>query len=492
MELKKRSTELNRIEDNAREGQSEREKKSKVREFCREFRDSTKRLTTVLAFAVGMTVLAYGCGGKIENSGDADNTEMVDGENDAVDVPDVDVPDAEMDDADEIGDVVEDDVENNCIGPGIPLEGEVDPLLANSEEGVAELDNSDSEVSGDYEMIVGGEVSGNLLILGECPDDPDSIAAFGAQDGTVNVTPEYRLDFGTTVFTAEMPDVDGDVCSPPEVDDVPVSLLNDEANLAVKKATVGSVNTRGEFGFTTTFEPSILVNGLEADSTIPLDGFGYDVKAIMVSLVNPLFEMSAKVYSNTGEEILSREVEGSIDSISSKILRVYQLGPDDLILPAMNWDTSSVPHLCLRSEDGEPKEITVEITGDVLGAVVDSCGKIFASFDINNVTATIVRLDPIHLAPNYSIVAASGTGVEAMEDGYAAIEVTIRRTATVSDPGEYVMINVRIEGDATSREDNPVIEAVDNIHFTLPIIIISDWDAADYWDECGYFPGGIN
>ena len=496
MELKKAGIESNRIQDNAREGQSEREEKSRLRKLAENLLDSAKKTTHVLAFAVGMTVLAYNCGGKIESTGDADNIEMVDGENDAVDAPDVDVPDAEVED------MVEDDgAETGCIGPGSPLEGDVDPLLANTEEGGVELNDSDSEISGDYEMIIGGEVSGDITILGECPEDPDSIAAFGAQDGTVNVTPEYRLDFGTTVFTAEMPDVDGADCPPLEVDEDIVSMYNDEVNLAVKKTTVGAVNTRGEFGFTTTFEPSILVNGLEADSTIPLNGYGYDVKAIMLSIDSPLLEMGAKVYSKAGEEVLSREVEGSVDSVNSKKLRVYQLGPDDSMIPDIEWEDPPVnPYTgtvikCTRPCDDPDvtTENSEDISAVVIPVVVDSCGRILDGFDIDPSTLNIALDESaggFHgdstLRPYYSFnISVISGSFETMGDGNLIIRATVIRTPVLPpiDMGGNIQIHLLITGEYVSRDIDLESDEQERSSFSKRLMI-EEPDVANYTVFC--------
>jgi len=457
-------------------------KESRFRKFCNHLLDATKVTTRVLAVAVGVTVMAYGCSGKPHQTGDSDvdndvPEETADGsDSDAPDLPDIldeDVDDEEMED---------------CIAGGEILEGEVSPLLSNSETGEAVLDGADSEVSGDIETTVGGEVSGNLLTLGECPEDSNSVAAFGVQDEEVAVIPEYRLDLGGFTFSAEMPSVDDSVCPPPETDGVPVSMFIDETNLAVKAASVGTVESRGEFGFITPLIPVILVDGSEAVSPVALDGSGYSVKTLMIRLPDSALDMGATVYSNTGENILEREINGSVGALDSKVLRMYQMGPGASILPAVNWDTPTSMVMCLRSSDGSPKEIDLVINSEVIAPVVDACGKIFAGFDVDSLTVDITSFSPPHLEPNYSISSSVGHGLSAMAGGNPDITVTFRREAVAMDVGEEVTMQAVISGRVISTDNNPETGMLESISFTLPMIVISDPDRFDYSDACGYSP----
>jgi hypothetical protein len=468
---------------NEAEEQTE-EKKGRFRKFCKNLWDATKRTTQILGVAVGMTVVAYGCGGKIQHTSDADVEEVVDGE----DGEDIVEPEDIIED-----DIVDEEVVTNCTETSEPLEGEVDPLLANSENEGATLNSTDTEVFGDAEMTVGGVVgTDEVLMLGQCPNDPNAVAAFGAQSSDVSVAGQYRIDLGNGTFHAEFPDVDADLCPPPVTDDVPVSMYLDETNLSVKEASIGGIDSMAEFSFVTPLSPVILVNGSESSSPIALDGSGYEVKAVMISLDSPLLEMAATVYSNTGEEVLTREVEGSAPGVDSKTLKVYQLGSGERILPTVDWTVPSVSRLCLRSDTGDPKEVDLEISGEVIAAAMDSCGKIFGSFDVNIVSATIVSIEPPHLSANYSVASSNGSGLDAMEEGDASITITMRRERVAADFGESVMMHVAVEGSVVSTEANPVTGVSDNVTISLPLITVVDPDVLEYSTECGYYPGGIS
>lgn len=460
-------------------------KENRLTRFCSHLWDATKVSTQILAVAVGMTVVAYGCGDKPRNSGDADNDEIetVDVENDV--------------DADEVEDVSEDEeVESNCLPPGAPLEGEVNPILANTVNNTVNLNSSDSEVSGNTETTVGGEVSGEMLILGECPDDPTSLAAFGAQEGSVNVVPQYRVDFGQSRFVAELPEVNDDVCPGPEVDDIPVSMFIDETNLAVKSVTVGTVATRGEFGFVSTLTPMITADDAESDSTVPLDGSAYEVKLIMVIVENPLLQVAAKIYSNTGEEILSKEVRGSSGSVDSKKLRVYQLGEGDLMLPGTVWNNPP-GIICMRPRN-DASEVTHEervIDAVVTPQIVDACGRIFDGFDLESVTLEIEpgHFNPPHLASFYSFDITEITGLDSMAEGSPTITLTVTRDPSGGDfdMGERVEVIVTVRGGIVSRDINPKTGERDRAAFEMQIEF-DDPDAnIEYLSQCGYDPAGF-
>lgn len=465
--------------EKSRRNEAEKEsdgKKGKFRSFCSKFWESTKRTSQILAIATGMAVIAYGCGSRphVEGDADADNVEIIDEDTST----DSDAPD--------IGDVIDEEI--SCIGDSEVLEGEVNPLISNTFDGEAVLDNSDSEVSGDIEITIGGDVSGDMLVLGECPEDSGSIAAIGANGESMNVTSQYRIDLGGTTFSAEMPSVDETVCPPPEVDEVPVSMFIDETNLVVKEAVTGTIDTRGEFGFVTPLVPVILVNDSESVSPVAFDGSGYEVKTVMVSLVEPLLEMAAVVHSESGDTVLEREVNGSVETVNSKTLRTYQIDSTDSILPVVNWDTPMSATLCLRSADGSPKELDLEINGDVIAAVTDACGKIFAGFDVDSLAVNIRSFSQPTIRGNYSIPSSAGTGLYSMEEGNANMTVTFRREADVYDEGFQVIMEVEIEGRLVSKEDNPETGAPDTFEFALPVISIRDPDSSVYLTECGYEP----
>ncbi|MEM2908723.1 MAG: hypothetical protein QW171_01030, partial [Candidatus Bilamarchaeaceae archaeon] len=190
-------------------GKSE-ERKSRLREFCSKLWDATKRNAATICLAAGAALAVQNCGGNVHEKEDADSTEILEENN-------------EMSQTDETEDQNEEEGANqNCLGPGTPLEGEVSGPIANKTTGVTTLSCPDSQVSGDIEVTVGGEIE-NVLILGECPNDPGSVAAFGAQGSSVVVTPKYRIDMGKNQFEANLPAVSDELCPPPEIDNLPIS-----------------------------------------------------------------------------------------------------------------------------------------------------------------------------------------------------------------------------------------------------------------------------
>jgi len=475
---------------NEAEEHSEKEKRSKLRNFCKELWDVTKRTTQVLGVAVGMTVLAYGCGGNPKFQGDADNdnVEVIDGENDAdVDVPDgADTPDVE--------------VEPNCTEHSEPLEGEVEPLLAKTSTGTAALDGSDSNVSGDSELTVGGAVSvDDISIIGECSSDSDSLVAFGAQGDNLAVLPQYRLDLGESAFSAELPDVDVSVCPPPETDSVPVSMFLSETNLVVKEASIGGVDSRAEFSFVTPLSPVILVNGSESSSPIALDGSGYAVKAIMMSLASPLLlEMAATVYSDTGGEVLTREVDGSVSGVNSKTLRVYQLGSGDSMLPDVAWNSPGVVRVCLRSctDPTATMEHNLSIDAVITARIADSCGNVYDGFDIDTSTLNIVvnSFSPTRLQPYHAFEVAIVSGsINTMEDGSLELSVTVRRTPPppATDAGTRVTMDTTVHGELVSRDNDPRTGSKERVPFSVNIVF-EDPEAVMDYSVCGCLvPPGI-
>jgi len=458
------------------------ERKGRLRELCSKLWDATKKGASVLCFAAGTAVAVNGCGGYTllgdseikesdeENGGERENNEDVAEENEPP---------------------------QNCPGPGAPLEGEVDPLIASTNNEDIILSGDGSRVSGDTELTVGAMVDKtNLLILGQCPNEPNVIASFGAQGSSVEVVPQYRIDMGKERLNADLPVVNGELCPPLENDDVPVSMFGTQVNQAIKNAMVGDVRTRAGFSFVAEpLQTKLLVNGAESTSPIILDGSDYTTKWLSVAVEQQMLNMDASVYSNSGEVLRTLHVHGNSLSGTSKILRIFQLGDGNKILPSVNWiiPTGDGPNgavkMCLRSEDGSPKELPLDINGTVTSLVEDTCGKIFASFDIVNMSAEIHWNAPVPPLPWYYTVSIPSTlnGLNSMEDGTITIRVAIRKNNFVLDYGAEYVGTVTIYGTLISREKNPKRKTYDGNDFQLSVGIY-DPSAVTYLEKCGYIP----
>jgi len=475
------------------------EGKSRLRELCSKLWDATKKGAGILCFAAGTAIAVNGCGGGVTSKDDViEEPVQKDGQEDDIDNEndsreDIENEDVELENID--GDAEENEPTQNCLGPGTPLEGEVDPLIAGTNNGDIILSGDSSVVSGDAELTVGAVIDKtNLLILGQCPNEPDVIAGLGAQGSTVEVVSQYKLDMGKGTYNANLPVVSGELCPPLENDNVPVSKFGTQVNQAIKNATVGSVRTRAGFSFVPeSLQTKLLVNDVESASPIVLDGSDYAVKWLSIAVEQQALNMDALIYSNSGEVLRALRVHGNGITGTSKILRIFQLGNDNKIIPSVNWiipagdGPNGEVKMCLRSEDGSPKELPLDINGTVASLVEDACGKIFASFDIINLSSGIHWIQPPPLPSSYSISNPVGTGLAAMEDGILTITLTIRKNNISLDYGAEFIGTITVYGTLVSRERNPKRKAFDAIDFNVSVGIY-DPNAQEYPEKCGYTP----
>ncbi|MEM4359496.1 MAG: hypothetical protein QXT45_03115 [Candidatus Bilamarchaeaceae archaeon] len=457
-------------------GKSE-ERKSRLREFCSKLWDATKRNAATICFAAGAALAVHGCGGgSITTHEDGDTTEVYEeNENEAKLTDDGEEAPESID-----GDEAKDETEvGGCPGQSTPLEGDVNPVFVKTRTETIILASSDSWVTGQVELKNSSEFSGGLTILGECPNDPESIIAFGAKNSIVNVTPQYRIDLNNT--TAQLPRVDGELCEPLIIDNVPVSILNDETKAIVKNVSVGVESTVGFFEIVGGISPLIMLDGSETNSQILIDSEGYATKLINTVLPPSQFALSIRVNSKTGQERITRTVEGRTNErVISKTLRVYTLGPEDSLMPQIEWiiPFPPFPHnmdkvvSCLRSctNRNEIMEKTIEINATITPRADDSCGKIFDGVSISSTTLTLSpRCGPPYCGTYSSELDVVEGQLAPMTEGNLKLALTIRRTPPTSSlplcPDEDITVEIR--GVLTSQNLDPRTGLVENRPFTI-------------------------
>lgn len=481
-----------------RDEETSPDKKNKEFSFFKEITESVKKTARIMAIATAATVAAVSCQNVSKARGDAEDiVEIEDShtEEDAPDIPDIIEEDVIEDEVDE--------PEINCM-EGVSLEGEVPDLISTYEEELVHFNGPEGEsVEGTAEITLGAEIdTSELLMLGECPDETNTIAAFGFQGTSVTVTPSWRIDVNGA--NGEMPEMDADLCPPPE-EEIAISMFNDSVNTTVIPALIGSVEGRVETEFSNVLSAYIYDGVSEVSSPILLSEGGNAVKSISIVSAESVIGLDSTIHSNTGEELSSSVLEETILSRNSRTLKISQLDSDDSMLPDIgNWvfeglsgpegDVYICIRPCLPALPITAIDKTAEISGiDIAPAVIDSCGKIFAAFDILFVDAEFNETDypprgiiPFHLADDYSVLAGHyGDGLDAMDGGDTKIYVNLRRRSTsLMDTGDRVELHLTVYATVQSRENNPATDESDvkDISFNVTLIVPS---SGDYFDVCG-------
>jgi len=484
------------------------EKRDKNLGFFKDISESFKSTARIIAMAGAATVLAVSCGNSKKSVGDVDDTEVSDIQEDDAreDVPDI--PDVLEED------ILEDEEHETICLEGDVLEGEVPPIIAKTEEEVVEFNGPvDQSVSGNSETTVGGDVSGeSLLVLGECPDEPESIAAFGAQNTSVEITPSWRIDIMGA--NAELSDVDDDVCPPPS-DSVPISMFNTDTNTTVIPAVLGSEDGRAQVGFANLLTAAIFIGDsdlTEVTSPFLLTEGDYSIKTVAVMSAESILNLDTAVYSDTGSELVRNTLSTLLGPKSSKKLKISQLDSDDSMLPNIgDWQATGTPgrhgsiYLCLRPCQPDPASTVVELSAevegiDVTGVIDDTCGKIFAAFDIVSVSAefdtTIFTygVEPLHLADDYTLSSSMhyGEGLDAMSEDSPSVHIYIKReSTTVLDSGDLVIMDIRVNAELETRDNKPAENPLDSAPETAEtsfIFRVSVPSLGDYSDVCGCDP----
>jgi len=480
--------------------------------FLKDIAESLKSVTRTTAILVSATVIAVACGHSKKNIGDADEIDAVEDiqEEDAEspDLPDVieDSPEDSSEDVIDEDTPMDEEHEIVCT-EGTTLEGEVPPLIANTEIESLEFNGPVGQrASGSAEITMGGEVSGSgLLMLGECPAEPGSVAAFGAQDSPVTVIPSWRIDVSGA--NAELSGVSAEVCPPPE-EEIPISMFNDETNLTAIPALLGTENGRAQVGFANFLSAVIMDGDTETTSPILLSSGDFAIKSIAVFSVESALNLDTAVYSDIGTELMRHTLGTTLEPKSSKKLKISQLDSDNPMLPNLgNWRAQGTPgpdgsvYLCLRPCLPDPAstivEEAVEVEAvDVTGVIEDTCGKLFAAFDVVSVTAEfdttrfIYGIEPLHLAVDYSLSTTMhyGDGLDAMSEDSPSIFIYVRRESrTVLDSGDLIVMDIRANAEVETRDNHPVTGIPDtaDISFNFRVSVPS---LGDYYLICGCNP----
>jgi len=448
--------------------------------FLEKVPEAVRKGAEVLATATAATVIAVACSGDPNHTGNPDTS--------------TDAP-ADSTDAHTDGDTY---TPGACPGSYDELEGEVDPLMAKKETKPVYFNGPEGEsVSGHADVEVGGMVEG-LLVLGDCSDEDNTIAAFGGSEATV--TPSFRIDIPNA--DGEFNSIGGESCTPTP-DAPPISMFNGEANLTVIPAQLGSVTGGAEVGLVTPLVLKIVdQDGTELSN--PMDTLG--VNSIAVLSEPATLALAAKLLSGEGSELATSEVHAYLESVSSKKIKVFK---EDSMLPEMrDWTAIGSPgrsgsvYICARPcvSDGGPETVTitpVEIDAEeVMGAVSDTCGEVFSSFDIVSVGAEFdtstftMGIEPIQFYLDYSLVNDSnyGEGLDAMSEDSPKVYIHVKRTGESHlDTGDLIQMDLKVTAIAESRDNNPLTEekSVKEYEFTLRLSVPS---LGDYYSVCGCEP----
>ena len=470
--------------------------------FYKEIIESVKKTARIIALATAATVVAVSCHNSTKYNKDAEDIVEIEDSHTEDIIDDTDIPDIIEEDIVE-DEVDEPEAEISC-SEGSPLEGEVSDLISTYDEEHVHFNGPAGEsVDGTAEITLGGDVNiSELLILGDCPDETNTIAAFGVQGTSLAVTPSWRID--VIEANAEMPEIDADFCPPPE-EEIAISMFNDSVNTTVIRALIGSVEGSVETEFSNVLSASVYDGDTETTSPIALTESGYIVKMISVLSEDSRVSLASTIHSNTGEELSSSVLEETIVSKTSKTLKVSQLGPGNSILPDIgSWTFEGLAgpegdvYICLRPCEPDPAttpvDKTAEISGiDITPMIINSCGKMFAAFDIISVDAAFnaisyppTGIEPFHLSDDYSLRTGHyGDGLNAMDSGDAKLYVQLRRrSTTVLDSGDRVELNILVTATVQSRDDNPATGEKDTqeISFNIRLIVPS---GSDYSTVCG-------
>lgn len=467
----------------AEERQSNPRKRNKLSKFFMETLPNTvKKHARVLALVTGMTVTAVACTGNQNHTGNPDSS---------TDAP-ADTTDADTDTS----------TPGACPGSYDELEGAVNPLMRKTESMPLYFNGPEGEsVSGTAEITVGADAE-DLVILGDCTGLADTSAAFGGSEATI--TPSFRID----VIDAygQFTSLSAESCSP-SGESPPVSMFSEGeivvGNVTLIPAQLSSLPGGAEVGLVNPIDLKVVnaMGGAELANPIVLTA----VTTVMVASDPSMLTMAAKPLSSDGTELTTSEVHATTDPLQSNKLKIFKT---DSMLPDIGrWKLEGTPgdegsvQLCLRPcSDENPYAVVeeaVELTGlDITGAVSDSCGELFASFDVVSINAQFnterhtLGVEPLHLAADYELATELnyGEGLDALSEGSPKAYVYVRRAiATDLDTGDRVMMDVDVTVTMQSREENPNTgeKDVKQFEFTIHVSVPS---RADYGTVCGCEP----
>jgi len=384
-----------------------------------------------------------------------------------------------------------------CPGSYDELEGEVPSLMAKNQTKPLYFNGPEGDsVSGTADITVGGMTEG-LLVLGDCAGEADTVAAFGGSEATV--VPSFRIDVPDA--RGEFNPVGSESCSPTP-DAPPISMFNGEANLTLIPAQLGSIPGGAEVGLVGPFVLKV-VDGTGAELSNPISLLG--VNSIMVVSESSVLALAAKLLSGEGSELAMTEVHASVDAASSKKIKIFRT--DSMVPTIGNWRVQGTPgpdgsvYACTRPSLADGPETVVitpvEIDAEVIEAAIsDSCGKIFASFDIISLNVEFdtrrftLGIEPLQFSLDYSFANESnyGEGLDAMSEGSPKAYMHIKRTGDSHlDTGDFIIMDLKATFTIQSRDVNPLTGEKDTGEGMF-YIRVSVPSLANYYTICGYTP----
>jgi len=477
---------------------SERARKNRLKEFHDQFLDSVKETKHVIAIAVGATLLAYGCSfntmGRYKTE-DADSDTEMEVEPDLPDEVDItEVPDAESD-----GDV-EIDVEPACFEIPAPLDPNVDPVLNNPSDEEVVFTGPDS---GAIETKVYKNVSMTgypPIVLGECPDDPYAVAFIGSHTRTYTLTYDASVIAGIDAWSATVPDAQGTLCPSLTEDSEALISHNNNEQQVPKNALMSDVPTQAGFtlqGIDASMVAYEVDASVESTGSVTLDGGNLESASTVKAII--LFgDMRVEVEVPAGA---SSDVHGystPLTMAESKEARLYPTAIVDNQMYDIVWDESE-RIWCARCESHE--SFNLEVLGDILCKVLDSCGCVG---DGMTITVTSVTLDKSATHPDIQGYyeeadppVRSASGVSALSDpstSHPSVSATFEKNMTggIMDSGQIARMTAVIEVEVVSEHEN-IEGGHDVITYIIRVPIVDPKaygtsESPNYTEDCGCTP----
>lgn len=520
--------------------QSEKARKNRSKDFCKNFWESTKGAMRVLAMAVGATVLAYGCaldiGGRYKaNDVHVDDVTEVDSVPDynEVDVPDVEVNDDEMDaphepdpevidedvndvetedvvdDEDSEMDVVEEDaIEEDviddevtdpvCFDIPVPIDPTVDTLLLNAYTQSATFSGPGSTSISANTVKYISMTGYPSVVLGQCPATPSSVA-FLAAPGSV-----YTFNYDTSVtaggsWSATVPYLSGTLCPPLSADSLNLVSRNTTSQQVPKNAVMSGTPTQAGFelqGITATMV-AYDINGIRGTSgSITVGGSDFlPVNTAKTVIVDRTWDVEVEV--RAGGSIDTHTYSGTLTGGESKEARVYPKAPSDNQMYEVTWDESEKIWCgrCIGSE-----VLVVVIPGDLICKVSDACGCVGDGFTINILSVTLDKSSVVPMMQGFyeesSPPVRSASGVDALSDpstDHPSVNITLERNRTdgLFDDGRLANLTLVVSFELVSQHYNPA-GTRDTLSVTLHVPLVDPWATGsvrpNYASDCSCTP----
>jgi hypothetical protein len=474
------------------EGKNPEEKKRKFRLF-KDTLESVKKVSRILAIAVGTTVFATACMNSVGRYAPDISTdsqeEVVDAE-DATDAPDV--PDVEPDEIDAPDvieeDVVEDEVEDvdaeedgpepTCFDVPVPLDPTVDPLLNSS-------NSQDTAFGGPGTNAIDTDVVTNVsmtgypdVLLGVCPEDSDRVAFVASPGTSLTFESDISAEAGTITWSATVPDLPGIECSPLSDDSQTLISKNDSHQAVPKNADMEGRATHAGFDLTSVSSTLVAYEKdgvMEDNGLMTITGSNFvPVHTAKAALQDGDWNVDVEVHA--GESSADHVYTTTLTGDSSKEARIYP--SDDNQMYSVTWDESR-QYWCSRCT--EHRDFELVIPGDLICKVVDECGCVGDGLNISIVSVALDKTGvPPHLVGLHeesSPAVRTGTGVSALSDpatDHPEISISFSRGSVSFDGGEVVNFWVTVVADITSEHMNPS-GGYDTTRVTMRVPVTDPW-----------------